>query len=148
LPASDFADTAFFVQVVLPKRTFLEKAFLLHELFQKDIHGNDIKRMSRHLYDLEKLMDSDYCQDVLEDSNLYNEIIKHRKMFTSIANIDYSTHQPSSINFTPPESVLKEWERDYFAMQENMIYGESLSFQELIGRIRELNKRFNSTTFL
>lgn len=148
LPASDFADTAFFVQTVLPKRTFLEKAFLLHELFRKDIHGNDIKRMSRHLYDLEKLMDSDYCQDVLEDSNLYNEIIKHRKMFTSIANIDYSTHQPTSINFTPPESVLKEWERDYFAMQENMIYGESLSFQELIVRIRELNKRFNSTTFL
>jgi hypothetical protein len=148
LPASDFADTAFFVQTVLPKRTFLEKAFLLHELFQKNIHGNDIKRMSRHLYDLEKLMDSVYCKDALEDSDLYNEIINHRKMFTSIANMDYSTHQPSYINFTPPETVLKEWEKDYFAMQENMIYGESLSFRELIGRIRELNNRFNSTTFL
>jgi hypothetical protein len=148
LPTSDFADSAFFVQAVLPKRTFLEKAFLLHELFQKGIHGNDIKRMSRHLYDLEKLMDSEYCKDALKDNNLYNEIISHRRMFTSVANVDYATHQPSSINFTPPESVLKEWERDYFAMQENMIYGKSLSFQELIGRIRELNKRFNLTTFL
>lgn len=148
LPSSDFADETFFVQAVAPKRTFLEKAFLLHELFQKGIHGNDMNRMSRHLYDLEKLMDSEYCKDALKDSGLYNEIIRHREIFTSIANVDYTTHQPLSINFTPPDSALKEWERDYFALQENMIYGESLSFQELIGRIRELNKRFNSASLL
>ena len=103
--------------------------------------------MSRHLYDLEKLMDSKYCEDVLLDKTLYNEIIEHRKLFTSMAGVNYSTHQPQLINFVPSKSVLKEWEKDYLLMQENMIYGESLSFEELITRITELNIRFKSTVF-
>lgn len=146
LPASDFADSNFMIQAVLPKRTLLEKAFLLHELFQSPTAIKDVKRMSRHLYDLEKLMDSDHCKDILHDVDLYNEIIKHREKFTSMAGVDYATHQPHLISFIPPESVLKDWERDYLLMQESMIYGDSLSFKKLIERIKELNDRFNSTT--
>ena len=40
--------------------TFLEKAFLLNEEFQ--IEKPRSRRMSRHLYDLEKLMDTNYGQ--------------------------------------------------------------------------------------
>lgn len=144
LPTANFADTDFVVQAVLPKRTLLEKAFLLHELFQSATLGKDINRMSRHLYDLEKLMDSELCKDVLLDVDLYNEIIKHRERFNSMAGVDYSTHQPQSIRFVPPESTWKDWEKDYLLMQENMIYGESLNFNGLMARITELNLRFNS----
>ena len=144
LPTADFADTDFVVHAVLPKRTLLEKAFLLHELFQSETNGKDINRMSRHLYDIEKLMDSKYCNDILNDSILYNEIIKHREQFTSMAGVNYLTHQPQTIRFVPPDSVLKDWGKDYLLMQENMIYGESLSFKKLIERISELNVRFNS----
>lgn len=147
LPTANFADTNFVVQAVLPKRTLLEKAFLLNELFQSPTVGKDINGMSRHLYDLEKLMDNKYCKDVLLDNTLYNEIIKHRERFTSMAGVDYSTHQPQTIRFLPPESVLKDWEKDYSLMQENMIYGDSLNFNGLIARITELNRRFNSTIF-
>ncbi|NDP22894.1 MAG: nucleotidyl transferase AbiEii/AbiGii toxin family protein [Paludibacter sp.] len=147
LPTADFADTDFVVQAVLPKRTLLEKTFLLHELFQSPTIGKDINRMSRHLYDLEKLMDSKYCEDVLLDNTLYNEIIKHRERYSSMAGVDYSTHQPQTIGFVPPESVLKDWEKDYLLMQENMIYGESLNFNQLIARMTELNNRFNTTNF-
>lgn len=143
LPTADFADKDFVVQAVLPKRTLLEKAFLLHELFQVNTIEKDINRLSRHLYDLEKLMDSEYCKDALNDTVLYNEIIKHRERFTSLAGVDYSTHQPQTISFVPPDSVLKDWEKDYLLMQENMIYGKSLSFKELMERIRKFNVRFN-----
>jgi len=148
LPTADFADNGFQVQAVLPKRTLLEKAFLLHELFQSTAIEKDINRLSRHLYDLEKLMDNQNCKDALNDTVLYNEIINHRERFTSLASVDYSTHQPQTISFVPPESVLKDWEKDYLLMQENMIYGKSLSFKELIERIRELNVRFNSVPIL
>ena len=43
-------------KTVLPERTFLEKIFLLHEEYQKE--NSRTERMSRHLYDLEKIMDS------------------------------------------------------------------------------------------
>jgi hypothetical protein len=147
LPNADFSDKEYKVKAVLPQRTMLEKAFLLHEMLQSPTSGKEINRMSRHLYDLEKLMDNSYCKNILNDSNLYNDIIKHREQFTSMAGVDYATHQPETICFVPPDIVLKNWEKDYILMQENMIYGDSLSFKELIDRIRELNHRFNSTKF-
>ena len=147
LPNAEFSDNEFKVKAVLPQRTMLEKAFLLHEMLQSPTTGKVINRMSRHLYDLEKLMDNSYCKNALNDSNLYHDIVKHREQFTSMAGVDYTTHQPETICFVPPDVVLKNWEKDYQLMQENMIYGDSLSFKELIDRIRELNHRFNSTKF-
>lgn len=57
------------------------------------------------------------------------------------------THKPQTIRFVPPESVLKDWEKDYLLMQEKLIYGKSLRFNELIARITELNIRFNSNFY-
>lgn len=39
-----------------------------------------------------------------------------------------------------PEPVIGQWRKDYEAMQEVMIYGESLPFDALINRITELNE--------
>lgn len=139
-PEEDFSEKPFAVNTVLPTRTFLEKAFLLHEEFQK----GEVRsmRMSRHLYDLEKLMDSPFSTQALEDTELYTAIVKHRFAFTKWANVDYKTHHPSTINFLPPESVLEDWRKDYAEMQENFIYGDSLSFENLLERISELIERF------
>ena len=41
----------------------------------------------------------------------------------------------------PTESVLKAFEQDYATMSEFMIYGESLSFPELIQRLEILQER-------
>ncbi len=147
LPNVDFSDKEFKVKAVLPQRTMLEKAFLLHEMLQNPSSGKEVNRMSRHLYDLEKLMDSQYCKNALKNSELYYDIIKHRKQFTSMSGVDSATHLPETICFVPSADVLKNWEKDYLLMQENMIYGDSLSFSTLIDRVRELNKRFNSTKF-
>jgi hypothetical protein len=59
--ASDFADKAISIQVVNPERTFLEKIFLLHEEFQKPHDKIRVDRLSRHLYDIEKMMDSEFA---------------------------------------------------------------------------------------
>ena len=51
----DFADKNIIIPSVNPQRTFLEKVFLLHEEFQRQIEQIKVERKSRHLYDLEKL---------------------------------------------------------------------------------------------
>ena len=61
------------IRTVTPSRTFLEKAFLLNEEFQKERPRS--RRMSRHLYDLEKLMDTNYGKAALEDTALYQAIV-------------------------------------------------------------------------
>ena len=139
-----FAETEITIPVVSPKRTFLEKIFLLHEEFQKDTKFIRVERMSRHLYDLEKLMDTIHGTEALNDIELYDTIVAHRKNFNAIRGIDYANHSPQLISILPPEETIKEWEKDYKTMQESMFYGATLPFSKLMERIAELNSRIKT----
>ncbi|MDE3211638.1 MAG: nucleotidyl transferase AbiEii/AbiGii toxin family protein [Bacteroidota bacterium] len=139
-----FSDEPITIPVVNPERTFLEKIFLLHEEFQKAPEKIRVERLSRHLYDIEKLMQTSYAEIALGDFDLYNTIVAHRSKFTPIGGIDYAKHSPENIKFVPPAELLSFWEKDYQEMKENMIYGESLEFDILIKRITELQKRINA----
>jgi predicted nucleotidyltransferase component of viral defense system len=139
-----FADEEITIPVVSPKRTFLEKIFLLHEEFQKDTKFIRVERMGRHLYDLEKLMDTIHGTETLKDVKLYDTIVAHRKTFNAIRGIDYANHSPQLISILPPKETIKEWERDYKTMQESMFYGITLSFNKMMERIAELNARIKT----
>ncbi len=147
LPEQPFAGSPFFVQTVEPRRTFLEKAFLLHEEFSKPTDMVRHERMSRHLYDLERLMDTDHGHLALQDKTLYQGIVEHREKFTPVRGIVYTNHAPQRISFIPPAEVRKVWEQDYRSMTESMIYGESLPFNRLMQRMLELQDRFRSLSF-
>ena len=41
------------------------------------------------------------------------------------------------------EKISNKWENDYKSMQEDMIYGQSLSFRELIDKVIKLNHDIN-----
>ncbi|MFW5781376.1 MAG: nucleotidyl transferase AbiEii/AbiGii toxin family protein [Bacteroidota bacterium] len=142
-PDKSFADAPISVPSVNPERTLLEKLFLLHEEFQKPAEEIRVNRLSRHLYDVEKLMSTEFIDLALENQSLYNEIINHRSIYTKIAAVNYQLHQPKTLNPVPPDKILGEWEKDYKAMQESMIYGESLPFNKLIEKIKELKQRIN-----
>ncbi len=140
----NFTDFPFSISTVLPKRTFLEKVFLLDEEFSQTPEKIRVHRLSRHLYDLEKLMDTKHGVEALKTADLYNNIVAHREKFNAIRGLDYANHTPGKISITPPDTIIEEWEEDYRAMTQNMIYGESLSFDKLIKRISELQKRINA----
>lgn len=135
------------VPCVLPKRTFLEKVFLLHEEFQKNPDEMRAERLSRHLYDLEAMMDTEHAELALEDEELYIDIIHHRQHLTKIRGIDYDKHLPGTINLVPPDASIKQWQDDYREMQESMIHGDSVSFDKLIDRMKELMERINQLEF-
>ena len=132
-------DADSFVRTVVPTRTFLEKLFLLAEEFQKEKPRS--VRMSRHLYDLEKLMDTKYGVEALSNRNLYDAIVEHRKTYYALKYVNYNLHSPSTINFKIPESVMEAWQDDYADMRRFFIYGESLEFDELMQRMEELQKQ-------
>jgi len=141
--SQSFAIEPFKISTVLSQRTFLEKMFLLHEEFLQDISKIRINRLSRHLYDLEKIMDTEYGTAALKDKELFVSIVNHRKKFNAIRGLDYSNHIPGKIKIIPPNEIISDWEKDYTTMTENMIYGEALSFDALIKRIEILQKRVN-----
>lgn len=140
-----FASESFSVQTVLPQRTFLEKIFLLHEEFSQEATKIRVNRLSRHLYDLERLMDTVHGKAAIGDTKLYQGIVSHREKFNALRGLHYSNHIPDKIKIIPPAEILKDWEKDYQTMAENMIYGKPLNFTALIMRIQELQQRVNAT---
>ena len=136
---SEDSDAKSFVRTVVPTRTFLEKLFLLAEEFQKEKPRSI--RMSRHLYDLEKLMDTEYGEEALSNRKLYDAIIEHRKTYYALKYINYDLHAPSTINFMIPESAIEAWQDDYANMRRFFIYGKSLAFDALMQKMAELQKR-------
>ena len=126
-----------------PAKTFVEKACLLHELFSIERDTIVANRRSRHLYDLERMMDLDFAKKAIEDNDLWQNVQHHRSVFTSMQNVDYSADFRKSIVLCPPERFLAVWETDYKQMCETMIYGNKLAFPQLIARIRELEDRLH-----
>jgi hypothetical protein len=142
-PTERFADIDILIPTVNPERTFLEKLFLLHEEFQRPIDKIKLERRSRHLYDIEKMMNTEFEKIALSDLNLYQTIVEHRRKLNTIRGINYDNHSPDKLNFIPPAEVLNYWKQDYISMQSNMIYKTSLPFEQLIQRLELLKTKIN-----
>ena len=131
------------ITAATPGKTFLEKAFLLHEIFSTGNCANAARR-TRHMYDLEKMMDLPLADAAVKDSHLWETIRHHRETFTHIRDVDYSPDVRSRLRLTPPDEFLSEWRIDYQAMTEAMMYGEKQEFDILLKRMKELEQRFKS----
>ncbi len=140
----EFGEEQFAVTATEPHRTFLEKMFLIHEEFSKsDQTKIRFERMSRHLYDLERMMDLEPGHKALADKEFYNAILHHRKHYTPIRGFNYDSLKLSDLNFIPPTFIYKKFEDDYKTMKEQMIYGKTLEFEGLIDRMLELKERLS-----
>jgi hypothetical protein len=142
-PNMPFADSAITIPTVNPERTFLEKVFLLHEEFQRPPQKMRVERLSRHLYDIEKLSQTPYFQKAIAGKELYATIVAHRSKFSRLEGVDYTKHAPSFIKIVPPENLLPIWEKDYNEMAESMIYGKKLPFNELMLKIADVQRIIN-----
>lgn len=143
-PDEDFSLPAFAVPAVVPGRTFLEKVFLLHEEFNRPNGCTHIERITRHIYDIVKMMDKPFAMEAMQNAQLYRGIVAHRKQFTAWSGLDYTTHHPHTISFLPPESIENVLRDDYKQMQTGFIYADAPSFDEIMERLRELQERFRT----
>jgi len=130
-----FSELPYTVRTIRPEKTFLEKLILLHEEFSKPIEKIRYHRMSRHLYDIGEIITTEFGIRAFNDKKLFEEIISHRKVFTPIKTIDYEKLEIHNLKFIPPKEFFNKYENDYIEMQENMIYGDSMTFKLLINKI-------------
>ena len=142
-----FAQLPITIPTVNPERTLLEKIFLLHEEFQRPKEKIRVDRLSRHLYDIYQLSVAGFAQNILSDAELYETIVSHRQTYTKVSGVDYNLHQPQTINPIPPSDIIKKWESDYRTMQEEMIYGDSPTFDTMIETIKKYVAKINSVSW-
>lgn len=140
LPVLPLTDSV--IHTAIPAKTFLEKAFLLHELFSVPRHGMIAEHKSRHLYDLYVMMNKDFAKKAVIDDILWESIRHHREIYTSVRDIDYTPDVRKRLRLIPREDILDTWRADYDAMKESMIYGNKPSFDELLEGMSELQREF------
>lgn len=131
------------IPTVLPTRTFLEKAFLLCEEFQRPEPRSH--RMSRHLYDLSMLMRTPFATQALEDKDLYTRIVEHRRKFYHVGYADYDKDYSPYITICPPDHCMKAWSEDYTALLQSFVYGDKIPFDKLMDDIHQLELMFRKS---
>ena len=141
-----FADTTITVPCVNPERTYLEKLFLLHEEFKKPNDKIRVERLSRHLYDITKIYNSEH-KDKAYNLELIVSIIEHRERFNGMRGVDYDTLYPPNLNPIPPDDFIKDWEDDYKTMQTNMIPENSPKFTALLETVNKATQEYNALKF-
>ena len=92
-----------------------------------------------------QLENAGFAQKAMNDPSLYETIVTHRMIFTKVGGVNYQLHQPQTIHPIPPDYLVRQWETDYKIMREQMIYGDSPSFDELINGIQAIKEMINES---
>ena len=143
-PQMAFNENETNVIAAVAEKTFLEKSFLLHELFSTDGCRN-ANRKSRHLYDLSKMLEAGIADKAILDDELWETIRHHREVFTSIRDVDYTPDVRRRITLVPPDSVIEEWKKDYDTMVMNMIYEDKVpTFADILRDVSKIERMFRS----
>jgi len=133
------------VVALLGKRTFWEKATILHAEFHRPADKPLPERYSRHYYDVAMLAESTIRAEALADMPLLAQVVRHKETFYPAAWARYDLAQPGNLCLMPTETRMAALERDYRNMGV-MIFGQPPKFDELMKTLAELEKEINGKT--
>lgn len=133
--------SAFNVRALSPKRTFWEKAMLLHEETYR-VDGPRA-RLARHYYDLWCLIRAGVAAAAADDHDLFDRVAAHRTIFFRKGGGAQESLRRGSLRLMPTRDHMSGWQRDYDAMREAMFFGETPQFIEILMLIEEFQNKFN-----
>jgi len=130
------------VVALLAKRTFWEKATILHAEFHRPQEKALPNRYSRHYYDVAMMAQGVILAEALADMPLLADVVKHKETFYASAWARYDLARPGSFRLMPREDRLAALERDYRNMAV-MIFGKPLAFNKIIEALTTLEEEVN-----
>jgi hypothetical protein len=136
-------DCSFSLRAVAARRTFWEKAMLLHEETFRRPDRPRRARLSRHYYDLWCLITKGVAAEAVEDTELFERVASHRRTFFRQSWVDYETLRKGSLRLIPGTDSVGEWRRDYEAMRETMFFDDPPDFDEVLSVVRQFENDFN-----
>lgn len=132
------------LMALLAKRTFWEKATILHAEFFRPPEKPMPARYSRHYYDLAMLAQSPIRAEALAGIELLTQVVAHKQIFYPAAWAHYELARPGSLHLLPAEERSATLEQDYRDMRV-MIFASPPSFgsilETLAGLETEINRR-------
>lgn len=139
-----FATPACTVRALVARRTFWEKAMLLHEENFRPLGRARLARMARHYYDLHRLIQQGVGAEAVDDADLFAQVAAHRSVYFAQNWVDYDTLKRGSLRVTPLPGHEQAWREDYAAMQVAMFSTPPPSFDEVLASVRGFEQEFNA----
>jgi len=136
-------DSRFAVRTLAARRTFLEKAMLLHEETYRPADKRRGRFMSRHYYDLWSMIRQGVADQAVADAGLYERIAAHREVFFRYNWMDYATLRKGTLRLMPRRDQFPAWQSDYDAMREAMFFGKTPEFIEILMVIEDFQNKLN-----
>ena len=144
--AEEFPDLVTDVDVdvvaLLAKRTFWEKATILHAEYHRPPEKPLLERYSRHYYDVAMLAKGTIRAEALADMPLLAQVVRHKETFYPSAWAQYARASPGSLRLLPADSRRAALERDYRSMGV-MIFGVPPPFNTIMNELRRLEEDIN-----
>ncbi len=138
----DAVSGAIDVRVLDPRRTFWEKATILHEIAHRYETIGFPQRYSRHYYDLAVLSRSDIGAEAIRNTNLLAAVARFKNVFFYSGRARYDLAKPGTLRLMFPAYRREVIAADYGEMRP-MLFGDVLSFDEVCLRIMELETLVN-----
>lgn len=130
------------LRALAARRTFWEKATILHAEYHRPLGKATGERLSRHYSDLAQMAGTHVESEALADLPLLERVRSHKSVFYTAPWSSYETAVPGTLRLVPRPERLTELRADYRGMSE-MFFEESLPFDSMMERITALEKRIN-----
>lgn len=136
------------VTTIRPERTLWDKLRILHETRQwsesrGEMRGN-AHRLSRHYYDVGRLLDSPYGPAALEDLAMGRRCVEHGKVFFARKDHRLDLCQPGSFTLMPTPEMSRALAADYDSMR-GMIHGVVPSWSSIVDAIATAERILNAS---
>jgi len=133
------------VRVLAARRTFWEKATILHAEYYRPLDKAAGERLSRHYSDLAQMANTKAEVQALADLPLLARVRQHKAAFYTAPWASYETALPGTLHLVPRPERLAGLRTDYRGMSA-MFFGPSLSFEAMMDKIAELERRVNTAS--
>lgn len=134
------------VKAIKAKRTFWEKATILHHEANRPKSSPQPSRYSRHYYDVAKMASAEVKDAALADMALLESVAEFKQKFYPRTWARYDLAKPGTLKLVPTGHVLKSIKDDYRAMQD-MIFGEYQDFDDILSALQNLEDEINISLF-
>jgi hypothetical protein len=144
MPSANFVVPG--VVTIDAERTFWDKVVILHGLRRWHDNRGALRqqgnRISRHYYDIYKLIHSPVGRNAATDRALALDCARHALMFFNSPDLDLLNARPGSFSITPTTGMVDALRRDYQAML-GMIFGELPEFADVLQAVERLEHQIN-----
>lgn len=130
------------VPTLIAKRTYWEKATLLHAEHYRNITKPLSPRMFRHYYDIVMLDQNGLTAEVTQDTGLLTDVIKNKSIYFPDKKAKYEEAQIGTLRLYPNEAFIEQLRLD----RENMaimFFGDAPDFDKTMQKIKDIEKTIN-----